>query len=537
MNDNIVTSNSLPMWMLDNDIRTEKGEVYSFRDYPFYWDILKDDSQRQACIKAAQIGFSTAMLFKTLWYAKYKGLDIIYTLPTATDMREFAGGKINRIIAQNPVLKDWIKDHDTVTQKSVGDKSTIYYRGTWTQKAAMMVPSDCNVYDEVDASNQEVLMQYATRLQASDHRYEWFFSHPSAPGFGVDVEWRKSDQKHWFIKCSHCMKWQFMSWPDSFDMEKRIYQCKECHREIYDKDRRLGKWVRKYQDREVSGYWIPLFILPQIPADRIISYFEDKDEEYFYNKVLGLPYAGGDNKLTKEMFVQNLTTEVLTPEEDERIVIGIDTGNKIDYVMGGRSGLFYHGECSDYKELDNHMNRWKKAIAVIDKGGDLIGARQFKERWPGRVFFGQLLGDRKNNDGPEWDDDNRIVKIDRNRMIQTVVSEFGKKMIPVQGTEDDWYEYWMDWDNLTRIKVVDSTTQEFKAHRWVRSGRDHKALATVFWRVGMDRFGKADGKVFTGKNLAFQLGEKLQADGRIRNTMRKLIMPEPEYEGDWRDID
>jgi hypothetical protein len=38
------------------------------------------------------------------------------------------------------------------------------------------------------------------------------------------------------------------------------------------------------------------------------------------------------------------------------------------------------------------------------------------------------------------------------------------------------------------MKVLDPDTNQTKGYKWVRSGRDHKALATVFWRVGMSRF-------------------------------------------------
>ena len=80
------------------------------------------------------------------------------------------------------------------------------------------------------------------------------------------------------------------------------------------------------------------------------------------------------------------------------------------------------------------------------------------------------------------------MKIDRNRGIQLTVDEFRNKRIPVHGTEADWYEYWLDWNNLSKLKVLDPDTNRVKGYKWVRSGRDHRALATVCWRAGMTRF-------------------------------------------------
>ena len=520
---------SIHAFIQEYNIKTEAGLSLDMRDHMFMFDVFRDLTPIQAIMKAAQVTASTVFSIKVPWVVKNVGLDAIYTLPTETDRNAFVGGKINRMIAQNPIFQEWTKDKDSVEQKQIGN-NLVHFRGTFTQKAAIMVPSDLNVYDEIDASKESVIEQYATRLQHSKYKWEWYLSHPSAEGYGVHKIWLKSDQKHWFVKCTQCEKQQYMSWPESIDLIRQIYQCKHCGNEITNEDRRRGKWIRKYNDRDISGYWIPLLICPWVSAKEIIGYYDDKSEEYFYNKVLGLPYTGRGNKLTKEALFTNLTDEVITPDEKERVVMGIDTGLKIDYVMGGEKGLFFHGECLNYDELDRHMKNWPKMIAVIDGGGDLIGSRSFKERWPNRVFLGFLGGDKKGTDESKWNDAEKIVTIDRNKMIQTVVDEFIDKRCALQGTEESWYEYWMDWNNLTRSKVVDSVTGEFKGWKWLRSGRYHRALATVFWRVGMERFRHNSGKLFTNEPQKFIKGGEL-INERINS---KLIFKEEESY-DWRN--
>ena len=309
---------SIHAFIQDHQIKTETGVLVDFKNHLFLFDPYRDLSPKLVVLKAAQIGFTTLEILKSFWVAKNLGLDIIYTLPTESDRNEFAGGKVNRIIAQNPVLQQWTKDKDSVEQKSVGN-NLIYYRGTFTQKAAIMVSSDLNIYDEVDSSKQDVIEQYSTRLQHSPHKWEWYFSHPSAEGTGVDRYWGRSDQKHWFITCTGCEKEQYLSWPESIDQTRKVYQCKACKKEITNEERCKGRWVRKYKDREFSGYWIPLLICPWVSAEEILSYYHNKSEEYFYNKVLGLPYVGGGNKLTKTHLLQNLTPENLYPEKNERV--------------------------------------------------------------------------------------------------------------------------------------------------------------------------------------------------------------------------
>lgn len=503
----MLENQSIIQWINKNNILTEDGSPYLIlpeHDHHFMWDVLSEMSRVEKNLviyKAAQIGFSTAAILASQWIAKNRKLDIIYTLPTANDVKDFAGGKINRIIAQNPVLGEWTKDRDTVEQKTVGD-NIIYYRGTFTSKAAMMVSSDLNIYDEVDASDQRVIEQYSTRLQASNVKLEWFFSHPSVPGNGVSKYWDRSDQKHWFIKCRECEEEQFLSFPDSFDMEEQIYICKFCYKEIPDWVRRTGRWVAKYKDKDFSGYWMPLFIVASVSAREIIKYYNEKSEEYFYNKVLGLPYVGSGNKPTLDMITKNLTMEVNTQEP--KVVIGVDTGNKLHYVCGNLDGLFYYGETKKvsknydpYDEIESLLKKWKGSIIVFDGLGDLIGPRKLQAKYPGRVFLCYYGVDRKTQQLLRWgkNDEEGSVIADRNRVIQLVIDEFNDSKMPLQGNEKDWWDYWLHWNNIFRIEKENSLG--IKERKWERSGDDHLVHATVYWRVGMDRFGYEPGYIIT----------------------------------------
>lgn len=484
-----LSERSIRIFIENYGIKNEQGLPIEFKDRRFLLDIYKDMSPNQVILKAPQIGLTTLMVIKTLWMAKHKGMDIIYTLPTQSDVQDMASGKINRIIGQNEIFKQWVKDHDSVESKQVGD-NTIYYRGTWTSKAAMMVASSLNVHDEVDASKAEIIEQYETRLQAIANGMKWYFSHPSLPDFGVAKFWEMSDQKHWFISCPHCDELQYLSWPESIDQKRRCFQCKKCGGILSDEDRRRGNWYPKYTDRLFSGYWVSQLMCPWITADKILTDFKEKTPEYFYNYVLGLPYSGGDSKLLQQHVFQNLTQKQDVADTSERVILGIDTGAKIDYVLGNeRLGLFHHGDSANYAECDGFMRRWPLCIAVIDAGGDYIAAQAFFERWPGRVFKA-YVSKKNGNQLFEWGENDRQgeVHYDLDRTWQLCVDELRDTLLPLQGTEQDWWEYWLDWKNMSRIKLMDDRTGMFKGIKWVRNGRNHRASATLFWRVGMSRF-------------------------------------------------
>lgn len=231
-------------------------------------------------------------------------------------------------------------------------------------------------------------------------------------------------------------------------------------------------------------------MMPQVIYDEIMD--DKKNRPALYkHKWLGEPNTVGDAKLTEGQLKQNCTGQITLAETNEPVVMGVDTGLKLDFVIGNkRLGLFYHADAENYSTLDDLMRRWPKMIAVVDAGGDLIGSREFFERWRGRVFLCYFTGEKKTNEIAWWGEGDKFgqASVDRERAIQWVVDEFRTGRIPLQGTREDWHPYYLDWANLSRIKTIDNVTKQVKGIKWVRNGRDHLALATILWRIGLDRF-------------------------------------------------
>lgn len=462
-------------------ITNDQGVKLDFYNHPFLWDIYQDMSPTQAVIKAAQVGLSTLTNIKALWVAKNKKMDIIYSLPSAADVKEFVSGKTNRLISNNPILLNWTKDKDSIEQKRVGD-SAIYFRGTWTERAALSIPADLYISDEVDRSKQDVVAQYESRLQHSQYGWRWYLSNPSSPGVGVDKLWQISDQKHWFLKCDGCGHDWFLTMENIMnDGTKNYFGCTKCSKEL---NRRKGRWVKKFQDREVSGYWISLLMSPLTSADKILELKKTKSAEYFANFVMGQPYIGKGNVLTKNLLFQNLTDRI--NPQDSRPIIGVDTGIDIRYTIGNKYGIYYYGECKDYSELEKLMERLPTAIMIIDKGGDIIGPIKLKERFKGRVYSCFYVVDRKLDELVKWNDEDQSIVADRNKCVQLVIDEYTEKRMPIYGSEADWYDYWLHFSHIYRTE--EENTLGVPVYRWLRSDRDDWVHATVYMRIGMMRF-------------------------------------------------
>lgn len=489
------------------NVTNDQGQQLDFKDHAYLKQIYQDFTPKQAILKAAQIGFSTTANIKALWLAKNKGMDIIYSLPSASDIKDFVSGKTNRLIDYNPIFQQWTADKDSIEQKRVGN-NVIYFKGTWTERAAIATPADLYISDETDRSKQDVVDKFQTRLQHSKYAWEWYFSNPSAPGHGVDKYWALSDQKHWFIKCD-CGEWQFLTMQNIQYKPEAYFGCAKCNKEL---DRHTGKWVKKFQGKDISGYWIPLLVSPTKSAQYILDLKAKQTDEQFANFVLGQPYVGKGNVLTRQMFLQNLTDR-LNPQ-DSRPIIGVDTGVGINVVVGNRYGTFYYNKTDSYDEVRNLLKRWPTSICVIDQGGDIIGPRKLREEFPHRVFLCFFKASQKNDSLIKWNDDDGTVTADRDRLIQLVVDEFVEKRMPVYGTETDWYDYMLEW--LGMYRTVEENALGIPVFHWNKpsSGRCDYPFAQVYLRIGLDRFLETSATFHDPNNNSFaSTGLDVKSDG------------------------
>ena len=528
------------LWVEKYGMKTETGMPLTFNKRKFLIDIYNDLSPHQVILKPPQVGLTVANTLKSLWVAKMLRRQIIYTLPTQSDVQDMVGGSFNRIIAQNPILMSWIKDHDTVEQKQVGD-AMIFYRGTFTAKQAMMIPSGLNIHDEVDASNIEVITQYENRLQAQeDGGWRWYFSHPSIAGHGVDIYWQQSDRKEWIITCPTCKHRFFMQWPRNIDQEREIYICHACNTELPDYARIHGEWLPTAKGI-FSGYHVSQLMLYNKSAKHILDAFRDprKNEQYFYNYVLGLPYVGSDSKIPSSVVLKNVVPEI--NEQKDRIIIGVDTGLPIYYTCANKQGFFYYGTCQPpspthdpYDDLEALLNRWPTSIIVADQGGDLIGIRRLQAKYPGRVYLVYYRKDRKSKELITWNENENAgtVTVDRNNFFQIMVEQFRDLgRIRLNGSVEDWTPWASHFDNVYReLKVAidkpghDVATNYGAELIWKRNGPDHYCHTALYCLVGLDKFG-SDTATFIRKDsvVTFPIATKTNNTISARRLLGKRI--------------
>lgn len=519
---------SLLSFLINNQIKTETGDVLDFKKYKFMYDIYADRSRLITCMKCAQIGFTTYEILKSAHQCKNEGIDIIYVLPTGDDVKKFSGGKTNKILAQNPIMQEWTKDKDSIEQKQFGN-NTIYYQGSWTERAALMITAKKLIVDEYDRCKPEIVEQYDSRLQSIAEPQKAFFSNPSKPDFGVHIWYQKSDEKKWNI--THSCGKRYVMDESCIDYKQEIYRCPYCKQEITNEERNNGEWYNKDDEKwdgtlnpkyEWSGWWIPLWIAPWMTASKIAQMKKEKTAEFFANFVAGLPYVNNNDTITLPLLVNNLVNRV--NDQTGRIIIGVDTGHNIYYTIGNKQGIFFHGYIKSveenlnsdnpienydpYKELEILLNRFPQSIIIADQGGDLIGIRKLQAKYKGRVFLCFTNAETKTQQIIRWGEGDKYgeVHVDRNRALQILVDEIKYKRFPIWGTLEDWTPYFKHWLNIYRTRDIKGEEGDPQYNwRWVwkrKSGTpDHWVLATLYMRVGIDKFGDNLAKVMTNDDF------------------------------------
>lgn len=528
-------------WIRRNKIKNEMGKPIEFSHHFFMLKPYTDTSAIQVYRKGSQIGASLMQTIKTLHAARFHGINQIYTLPTDTDRNSFVKTKVNPVIQNNSCIgagMPW-KMKDSIEDKQIG-QSWIFFRGTWTERTAIMLTAQRNMHDEYDHSKLQVVDQYETRQGAQAESDIQYFSTPTIPDFGIDALWTKSDQKHWRFECPHCRHGQYMTWEENVDIEQVAYVCAGCKGVITTDDIAKGRWEQRYPKREISGYWINQLMCPWIKPKRIIearNKYEERGElDIFYNFNLGMPYVSSDQQIPSTYFIRNIR-ELADIDLKGGNVMGIDTGGaKGNHaVIRNRSGVFWVGKFLDsYVSLPGDASceycgrpiirthkcgcRWEQIADFIsrDKGFDIETividglpytqeALTLARKFPYRVFLAVFNDKLDDMTIIQYEDQRRAkearrrpleeqarVQIARTRIIDHFVSRLRKQKIPhcVPIDSDGFQELLKHAGNMFARNIEGKFGQTRR--EWANTGAIDLMMAEIYAEVALMREGVDD---------------------------------------------
>jgi hypothetical protein len=245
-----------------------------------------------------------------------------------------------------------------------------------------------NCVDELDFQKPDVKEMWEERTEGSSSlSVVYWVGYPSIPGFGIEEIYESSDQRSWFIKCGHCGKLQSLTWPDSIDFVKEIYQCKYCHKELTPDMRRKGMWKAKFPGREIHGYYINKLMAPWISAAHIIDRFKKDTPKKFFNFTLGLPYLNKKSDITDDVINNSMVDEdefiKFKQDPGTKVIVGIDQGDIFHFLvaLANETGILVCAseELRSEDELLAKLKFYRPDLVIMDMFPNRHTAKKMRE--------------------------------------------------------------------------------------------------------------------------------------------------------------
>lgn len=378
----------IPQWMCDNT--RLRGNKFSFKHHEYQLQILNDPSPHKVVRKCSQVGISEMSARLAMAQANIiPGFTVIYTLPTADFAKTFAKTRMDPIIQNSPKLQNALHpDNDNTQVKQFGE-SFVYIKGTRGQTAAISVPADHLIHDELDFSDLGVVSTYHSRLTHSPYKFKTEFSTPTVDKYGISGAFNLSRRFFNFCKCNHCNHQYIPNYFEDvrvpkytgkieeitaenihlYNVRNAVVICPQCGKEP-DLGPDHREWVCENPsgDQDTAGFQISPFDAPHIikPGDLITASTTYKRFTDFVNFGLGLPAED------KETAINEADVEAMMIEAAGSAymayVMGIDVGQQCHLMVAGIGYLgeidVVHSEVVPHYQLETRKRDLKMAYGV-----------------------------------------------------------------------------------------------------------------------------------------------------------------------------
>lgn len=326
------------IWALSY-IKLPKGAIWTFEDRKWQRDIIEDTHPEIVVIKPTQIGMTTVMTTKVLWFVSYNVSRGMITLPRRDDVTDYVGATLDPMIESSEFLNTKLGKPDTVRGKRLGDSFIHIMEASVTPR---MLPVDILANDEVDMSDPDNLEQFVARLDASEYEYHYRFSTPTVSGYGIDAEYERSDQREWVVRCNRCNHDQILDWEINLhNGEDGIYYvCSKCKEMLSVEAITNGSWVAQNEKSDIHGYHVSHMMLPITrPPEKLYEESLVMDRKTFYNLRLGRPWRPVGGSMPPTLFKDNSfwhghTKEEWRKDKNAKYFLGADQGNDAHVVVG-----------------------------------------------------------------------------------------------------------------------------------------------------------------------------------------------------------
>jgi hypothetical protein len=490
------------IWAFAHLMKNEKKEPFNSTRFPYMRQVLEDFHPLLVIQKGTQTSATYTMQLKEFFTALHRNVTIIHTMPTDEDIQDYSAARFGPMSKSDPYVAAKIADVDRVGLKTFQSGAAIYFRGTWSERATISIPADILNNDELDRQKPESRDELRRRLDASALGWEWAYSTPTIPGYGVAPLFEDSDQHVWVVKCEGCGRDNDIDGQYYFEgiKERRssdsnggkelYWSCKSCDKEL---DRRKGLWVPRKPGALARGYLIPQTIVPhKTPSSLRLEEKRTRNPAKFKRNQLAIPCSEGVQPIDRALLIQRSilgdewatgadpVTGVMYP-----ITLGVDQGDVLHYSLSafkdGRRHRIKVGTAASFQEIADLINQYRVWVTVVDGNPNKKSAEGLAGAFPGRVFLCFYYDDRRG-DGEQEKEGKQpwTVIVERTTALDEAAASWqvGDSLAtkPADGA------LWEDW--LSQMTNMQRDTEEDRSGRpravWRKTGPDHFRHADLY---------------------------------------------------------
>ena len=411
-------------------------------------------------MSSTQSGKTLYAYAKMLGLTNY-GLQNFYILPTLNVRNRYVSNRIDRQKKNIPYLEGRIGISDNKSFKIINDCANAFV-GANSSDDFTEFPADHVIYDEYDRAllqNEENIHMAVERLANSDYRLQTWISQPTVVGFGIDLEYSKSDRRKWNFRCQHgCLtrsKETHYIQPDFFkhvvheesesvrDREWRPGKelrliCDNCHKPVQRFSK--GLWIPEFPSRDLRGYHISRLFTSRVTIAELVQRWDDGKadpviKQRFYNGDLGLPLSLDGTSITKDIMDSCSRADyALAGTHAGPTVMGIDPGGRIHYSIwyprGEKMVLVAAGWVNRSAELHAIIKQYRVGMIGIDAGPELDMVKGIMSRYRNCVRVQYMSGSQEQTEtaqamhNTKYDNRARKAVVNRTYFMDKIKTEY-----------------------------------------------------------------------------------------------------------------
>ena len=258
----------LPVLFRLNDAPYNILDEYYQMEPVFYkelFDTLTLKCARQVS-KTTVLGALDILLCATIRPPKGKHFKSLYIAPRFDQTKRFSNEVLGPFLEESPISKNIINlgREQSVLTKHLTNNAIMHLSYAFLSPGRTRgIPSDCNIWDEIQDMDPEFLGIINACMGASPYMLEVYAGTPLTMDNLIETLWQKSSMGEWATKCLHCNYWSIASLDTDLMrmIQKDGLRCGKCGKDI---DTINGEYIHRVDSRAATdrGLHIPQAIMP-----------------------------------------------------------------------------------------------------------------------------------------------------------------------------------------------------------------------------------------------------------------------------------